>query len=112
MSTLATPLPTNEKPLNRREFLYYLGGASLAIITAGTCGGIMWYTLPDPYRGEVAADMVLFNRILRYTPYIAPVLNVLDAQAYIAILETGMITIYQPCPFDFIKVKWVHTNHR
>lgn len=34
------------KPISRREFLYYVWGASGALAIAGACGASVWYALP------------------------------------------------------------------
>src|SRR5579859_1736586 len=35
-----------QKPITRREFLYYLLGASGLALAAGTCGAASWLTIP------------------------------------------------------------------
>jgi cytochrome b6-f complex iron-sulfur subunit len=39
-------------PLSRREFLYYLWGASMAVFMAGTGGAVIWFALPRFREGE------------------------------------------------------------
>jgi cytochrome b6-f complex iron-sulfur subunit len=39
-------------PLSRREFLYYLWGASMAVFMAGTGGSVVWFALPRFREGE------------------------------------------------------------
>src|SRR4030065_276933 len=43
-------------PLSRREFLYYMWGASMAVFMAGTGGALIWFALPrflpGGYRGR------------------------------------------------------------
>lgn len=39
-------------PLNRREFLYYLWGASMAVFMAGSGGIAVWFALPRFREGE------------------------------------------------------------
>ncbi len=41
-----------EKP-SRREFLYYVWGASLALALGGTAAGVTWYMLPRPKPGDI-----------------------------------------------------------
>jgi cytochrome b6-f complex iron-sulfur subunit len=40
-------------PLSRREFLYYLWGASMAVFTAGTVGATIWFIVPRFREGEL-----------------------------------------------------------
>lgn len=39
-------------PLNRREFLYYVWAASMAVFMAGSGGAIIWFALPRFREGE------------------------------------------------------------
>jgi cytochrome b6-f complex iron-sulfur subunit len=39
-------------PLSRREFLYYLWAASMAVFMAGTGGAVIWFALPRFREGE------------------------------------------------------------
>lgn len=39
-------------PLSRREFLYYLWGASMAVFLAGAGGATIWFSLPRFREGE------------------------------------------------------------
>jgi cytochrome b6-f complex iron-sulfur subunit len=39
-------------PLSRREFLYYLWGASMAVFTAGSVGATIWFIVPRFRAGE------------------------------------------------------------
>ncbi|MGH2605970.1 MAG: hypothetical protein ACRDG5_05205, partial [Anaerolineales bacterium] len=39
-------------PLSRREFLYYLWGASMAVFLAGGGGATIWFSLPRFREGE------------------------------------------------------------
>jgi cytochrome b6-f complex iron-sulfur subunit len=54
--TEARPLPAADSlrnvPLSRREFLYYLWGASMAVFLAGTGGATIWFALPRFREGE------------------------------------------------------------
>lgn len=44
--------PPERVPLNRREFLYYLWGVSMAVFLAGGGGVTVWYALPRFREGE------------------------------------------------------------
>jgi cytochrome b6-f complex iron-sulfur subunit len=39
-------------PLSRREFLYYIWGASMAVLLAGGGGATIWFILPRFREGE------------------------------------------------------------
>ncbi len=44
--------PAVSVPLSRREFLYYLWGASMAVFLAGSAGASLWFMLPRFREGE------------------------------------------------------------
>jgi len=48
-----------EMPLSRREFLYYLWGASMALFMAGSAGAAIWFALPRFRRGEFGGVFTL-----------------------------------------------------
>jgi cytochrome b6-f complex iron-sulfur subunit len=113
MMATITQSPTDDKqPLSRREFLYYIGGASLALITVGTCGGVLWYTLPDSRAGEIAVDMEAFTRRLPHP--ILVVFYVQDADAVFSRLEAGWIVQHRRCVYETYPplVRWVDRNNR
>jgi len=45
--------------MTRREFLYYIWGASIALVTAETAGAILWYALPRFKAGEFGGTFQL-----------------------------------------------------
>lgn len=46
-------------PLSRREFLYYVWGASMALLLAGAGGATIWYVLPRFREGEFGGVFTL-----------------------------------------------------
>src|SRR6185295_17546430 len=97
MSTIATPLSNDPKPLSRREFLYYFGGASLALLTAGTCSSVLWFALPEPVK-QFPVDMRMFSSSLRYDN--PPLIYVEGAQANVSLLDDGLIATDAHCTFQ------------
>jgi cytochrome b6-f complex iron-sulfur subunit len=49
-SSSTTPVQT--LPMTRREFLYYIWGASIALVTAESVGAIVWFLIPRFKAGE------------------------------------------------------------
>src|SRR5450631_3457727 len=47
------------KGVSRREFLYYIWGASMALLLAETTGTIIWFALPRFRAGEFGGVFVL-----------------------------------------------------
>ena len=46
------PSETQTKGVSRREFLFYIWGASMALLTAESAGAIIWFALPRFRAGE------------------------------------------------------------
>ena len=46
-------------PLTRREFLYYMWGASMAVFMAGSGGAVIWFALPRFREGEYGGIVTL-----------------------------------------------------
>lgn len=46
-------------PLSRREFLYYVWGASMAVLLAGTGGAAIWFVIPRFRAGEFGGVFTL-----------------------------------------------------
>lgn len=46
-------------PMTRREFLYYVWGASIALFTAQTVGATVWYALPRFKEGEFGGKFTI-----------------------------------------------------
>jgi cytochrome b6-f complex iron-sulfur subunit len=109
------PTPPLEKP-NRREFLYYLGGASLALLGAGSIGALARFLNP-PLRGEK-------DGIFQVDPSKVPASNKWpvrfpSGRYWLVTLDTGLCALYAGCTFtikgflhETCTVKWVLTNHR
>ncbi len=58
MTAAGTPAPTTP-PMTRREFLYYIWGASMALFMAEFGGALVWFALPRFKAGEFGGVFVL-----------------------------------------------------
>jgi len=58
MSAAAAPSPS-VSPMTRREFLYYIWGASMALLLAETGGATIWFALPRFKAGEFGGAFTL-----------------------------------------------------
>ncbi len=47
-----SPTPESIPPVSRREFLYYVWGASIAVLLAESAGAVVWFLLPRFSPGE------------------------------------------------------------
>ncbi len=112
MSTLNQPLDQQSasKPINRREFLYYLGGGSMALFTATMCGAVYQYTarnLPLELEAgvfEVDMDLLPAQKLLGVHR---------AAAAYLIPTSSGLLALNRWCPYgEGIKVVWVDVSNR
>lgn len=113
-------------PLNRREFLYYVWGVSMAVFMAGSSGAIVWFSLPRFREGEFGG---VFNVNLDAIPErdAAPVgfangrfwlvnigeesiQNERRPEEYPA--QQGVLALYMVCVHLGCLYKWVNTNFR
>lgn len=63
MTAAGTPAPTTP-PMTRREFLYYIWGASMALFMAEFGGALVWFALPRFKAGEFGGVFVIdINKI-------------------------------------------------
>jgi cytochrome b6-f complex iron-sulfur subunit len=113
-------------PLSRREFLYYLWGASMAVFLAGSGGVTLWFALPRFREGEFGG---VFTLPIGELP--APdgqptdfpdgrfwLVNIGDGslqdprQPKDYPLQPGLKAIYKVCVHLGCVYKWVPTNDR
>jgi len=100
------------KGVNRREFLQYVWGASIALLLTESCGAITWFALPHEKFG-FGQDSDLFKIDLA----IVPALNaapeyVRDGKFWLSYAYTGLLALSGTCVHDMTSVKWVPTNNR
>lgn len=104
-----TAVAKQNDSLNRREFLYYLGGASAVLFAVGSCGALSWFTQAQPRVGR-DGTFELFDRWLPASgnnPVLFP-----EAPCYLVWSEEGVIALHQRCAYDLTLVKWVVENRR
>lgn len=115
-------------PMTRREFLYYIWGASLALLTAQSVGAIVWFLIPRFREGE-------FGGVFRLDPGTLPsadsgplefpegrfwLVNIGDAGVadprlpadYPERAQKGVLALYKVCVHLGCLYKWVPTNNR
>ncbi|MGH2628548.1 MAG: ubiquinol-cytochrome c reductase iron-sulfur subunit [Anaerolineales bacterium] len=113
-------------PLSRREFLYYLWGASMAVFLAGAGGATIWFALPRFREGEYGGIITLpISEIPQ--PDSGPkeyaagrfwLVNLGDAslqdprQPAEYPIEAGVKALYKVCVHLGCIYKWVPTSDR
>ncbi len=95
----------------RREFLYYIWGASIALFLGEAVAGIVWFALPRFKAGQ-------FGGVFTYGAKDIPEgdaapLNIPSGRFWLSnISEQGFVALYGVCTHLGCLPKWVDTNHR
>jgi cytochrome b6-f complex iron-sulfur subunit len=108
ISTESTP------KINRREALYYLSGASLALFAAGTCGVVSLYAVPS-IQSHFGVDLFEIN--VDDIPAIdaAPFrYRGREIGLWISHISEGLLALEPECVLEGrgIRVLWVDINQR
>jgi cytochrome b6-f complex iron-sulfur subunit len=127
MATASVTKAQAEKPIQtqtavdvsaptRREFLYYIWGASIALLTGEATAGIIWFALPRFKAGQFGGVFTYLAKDIP-EPNAAP-LNIPSGRFWLAnpiqtdkTLE-GFVALYGVCTHLGCLPKWVDTNHR
>lgn len=113
-------------PLSRREFLYYLWGASMAVFMAGSGGAVLWFALPRFREGEFGG--VFEVSLDQIPPENSPPADFPEGRFWIVNmgtdviadprqpadypLQTGIKALYKVCVHLGCLYKWVPVNDR
>ena len=112
MSTLNKPLtdhPTT-KPINRREFLTYLSGGSLALFTATVCGVVYQYTARNV---PLELQEGVFEVGLDELPHSSPPIHLASAPAWLFLSDDGLVAFSDKCTDgEDCRYKRVDNNYR
>jgi cytochrome b6-f complex iron-sulfur subunit len=108
--TVKAAVQVNVSAPSRREFLYYIWGASLALLTGQAVAGLIWFALPRFKEGT-------FGGVFTVTPDKLPDLNTAPLQEpsgrfWIANTDQGLLTLYAVCTHLGCLPKWSDTNFR
>lgn len=97
-------------PLNRREFLYYIWGASMALLMAGTGGAVLWFAYPRFREGEFGGK---FRLAVSQIPQAgtAPQENA-AGRFWLVNTSSGVVALYKVCTHLGCLYKWVPLNDR
>lgn len=94
---------------SRREFLYYIWGASIALMLGQVGAGVLWFAFPRFREGE-------FGGIVPFTDSLpnagdAPVF-VASGRYHISNTPAGLLALYGVCTHLGCLPKWAPTNNR
>jgi cytochrome b6-f complex iron-sulfur subunit len=98
------------RPLSRREFLFYVWTASLALAMAGSGGAILWYAYPRFREGEFGGEFPLDRAALPEVgsdpqPY-------QEGRFWLVNTENGLLALYMVCTHLGCLYKWVPNSER
>ncbi len=119
-------MTTQPSTLTRREFLYYVWGASMALFTAETGGALVWYALPRFRPGEFGGTFTV--DLSKLPPPGSPPAEFPEARFWLVNLDqkavtdprhpadvniqTGLMAIYKVCVHLGCLYRWVPGNDR
>lgn len=100
---------------NRREFLYYIWGASMLLIGGQATAGLIWFSLPRFREGEFGGTFVYSqDQLVEVLPVVgeAPI-SIPAGRFHLANVEgEGFLALYGVCTHLGCLPKWTPTTHR
>lgn len=95
---------------SRREFLYYIWGASMALLLGEATAGLIWFALPRFKEGT-------FGGIFNFPPDKVPPVDSHPVtepagRFHVSNVDRGLVVLYQVCTHLGCLPKWVESNHR
>jgi cytochrome b6-f complex iron-sulfur subunit len=107
----ATPTsPDDVRGPNRREFLYYIWGASIVMLMGQATAGLVWFALPRFKEGEFGGDF-------RIPPEELPEVNAEpvtkpEGRMHLVNTDQGVLALYAVCTHLGCLPKWNTVNTR
>ncbi len=106
----ASAAESTVKPINRREFLYYIWGASMAVLLAESTGAIIWFALPRFREGE-------YGGVFKLDPSVIPAagsapVRYPSGKFWISNTQDGVLALSMVCTHLGCIFAWVPTNNR
>jgi len=95
--------------INRREFLFYIWGASMALLTGGTGGALYWFLRPRFKEGEFGG---LFTITGGFPERGADPLSNPNGKFWLSNTDQGMVALYKVCTHLGCLYSWVGRNGR
>lgn len=95
---------------NRREFLYYIWGASIALLLGEAGAAFIWFALPRFKEGT-------FGGIFSFPPDRVPQVDTFPSSEpagrfHVSNVEDGLVVLYGVCTHLGCLPKWVEATHR
>ncbi|MGJ3240235.1 MAG: ubiquinol-cytochrome c reductase iron-sulfur subunit [Anaerolineae bacterium] len=95
---------------SRREFMYYIWGASMALLLGQLTAGLLWFAFPRFKEGE-------FGGVFPFDPTALPEAGtppewVASGRFHVSNTENGLLALYGVCTHLGCLPKWVPSNDR
>lgn len=98
------------KPINRREFLFYIWGASMVMALGQASGIIIWFMLPRFREGEFGGVFRLAGSDIPEQG--AAPANRPDGKFWLSNAPEGLVALYKVCTHLGCLYAWVNNNGR
>jgi len=95
---------------SRREFLYYIWGASILLVAGEVTGGILWFAYPRFKAGEFGGTFTVAGGEVP-TADTAPISKP-EGRFWLSNSSEGFVALYAVCTHLGCLPKWVDTNFR
>lgn len=96
---------------SRREFLYYIWGASIALLLGEAAAGLVWFALPRFKEGEFGGTFNIAGETV--PPADRAPLSIPAGRFWLSNVEgRGLYVLYGVCTHLGCLPKWVETNNR
>lgn len=95
---------------SRREFLYYVWGASIVLLLGQSTAGLIWFALPRFKEGEFGGTFRFTGEELPEAGS-APISQPLG-RLWMSNTDQGFLALYAVCTHLGCLPKWVQTNNR
>ena len=95
---------------SRREFLYYIWGASIALFTGQATAGLLWFAYPRFAEGEFGGTFTILADEIPEAG--TPPVSKPAGRFWLSNSEQGFSALYGVCTHLGCLPKWVDTNNR
>ncbi len=101
---------SRSEAISRREFLFYIWGASMALTLAGSGGAVLWFAYPRLREGEFGGEFPV-------TPAQIPPTDAAPedhpaGRFWLVNTDEGLLAIYKVCTHLGCLYKWVPSANR
>ncbi len=98
------------RPINRREFMFYIWGASITLLLAGSGGAVLWFAYPRFREGEFGGQFTVAAGTV--PPTGAPPHENAQGRFWLVSTNEGVTALYKVCTHLGCLYKWVPSTDR